>query len=453
MTTLPISVELTDFAKVFRRAGKKAFLVGGAIRDMLLDQPLQDFDVATDARPEEVLRLFKRVIPTGIKHGTVTVMWRGLAIETTTFRSETGYSDGRHPDSVVFGDSIHQDLSRRDFTINAMALDLESGELLDPYAGKDDLAACIIRTVGRALERFSEDGLRPLRAVRFASKLGFSVEPDTLAAIPQSMGKFRMVSIERVREELEKILLSSRPSVGFLLLETTGLLEEIVPELACCRGVLQKGLHAFDVLDHSLLACDAIEPVLQLRLAAVLHDIGKPSTKKLGPDGVATFHRHEGESSVMVERILTRLKFPNETIGDVVHLVGQHMFQYEESWSDSAVRRFIVRIGKEYVERLFAIRLADAYAHRGVRPDPRTLEPFRKRIEKTLAAEEALSIKAMAVSGDDLASIGVPRSPVMGAILKELFDSILDDPTLNEKGRLMDIALKLKEKHGVRPGA
>ncbi len=448
MKRLPVPKDLVEFSRVFRDAGKRAYLVGGAVRDMVLGKPSNDYDVATDARPEEIQKLFRRVIPTGIKHGTVTVLWRGFHVETTTFRSEAGYSDGRHPDEITFGTSIVDDLSRRDFTINAMALDLETGELLDPHGGIADLGARVIRTVGSPLSRFGEDGLRPLRAIRFAAKLGFDVDPDTLAAIPACVDKFRLVSVERVREELEKILVSPKPSAGILLLETTGLLSEILPELAACRGVTQKGLHAFDVLDHSLLACDVIEPELPLRLAALLHDVGKPGTKRLGDDGVATFHRHEAESSAMSESILKRLRFPNDIIGDVTHLIAQHMWNYEETWNDSAVRRFVVRVGKDYVGRLFALRLADSHAHQGVRPDPRSLEPFRKRIEAILVAEEALSIKDLAVTGNDLAGIGIPKGPAMGAILKELFETVLDDPTLNEKARLLDIAAKLAPKHG-----
>ncbi|HTX74093.1 MAG TPA: polynucleotide adenylyltransferase, partial [Rectinemataceae bacterium] len=221
--------ELIDFARALESAGKSCYLVGGAVRDQLLGRPTSDFDLATDARPEEVMRVFRRVVPTGIRHGTVTVHYKGLELEVTTFRTEAGYADGRHPDKVEFASSIEADLSRRDFTINAIAYDLLTRRLVDPHEGREDLGRRLIRAVGDPLERFGEDGLRPLRALRFAAQLGFRVEAATLAAIRPSIGRFRMVSPERVRDELSKMLLSPRPSIGLRLLEETGLLGEISP--------------------------------------------------------------------------------------------------------------------------------------------------------------------------------------------------------------------------------
>ena len=233
--------ELFEFSRPLIEAGKACFLVGGAVRDYLLGREVSDFDAASDALPDEVARLYKRVIPTGIKHGTVTVLFKGLEIEVTTFRTESGYADGRHPDKVLFASSIEEDLSRRDFTINAMAFDLADKSLLDPHGGRADLAARLVRAVGDPLERFREDGLRPLRALRFAAQLGFEIEAATLDAIGPSINRFRLVSNERVREELQKMLLAEQPSRGLRLLEMTGLLAEISPELAACRGVDQRG--------------------------------------------------------------------------------------------------------------------------------------------------------------------------------------------------------------------
>jgi len=449
MRPFPVPSALREFARVFRDAGRQAWLVGGAIRDMALGKPVNDWDVATDAPAEEVARMFPRVVPTGIRHGTVTVLYKGLTVETTTFRVDGNYGDGRRPDSVTFTSDILEDLKRRDFTMNSLAYNLETGELLDPHGGRSDLSAGLIRAIGDPVERFTEDGLRPLRAVRFASQLGYRIDMATLAAIPRTLEYFRKVSVERVRDELIKILLSPRPSYGMKLLEDTGMLPEILPELSACRGIEQKGFHRFDVLDHSILSCDGAPERLELRLAALLHDIGKPAARATGPDGLPTFHRHEAESARGAEEALRRLKFPNAVIASVTHLVLHHMFAYDESWSDAAVRRFLARTGPENLEDLLALRFADAYGTTGERPDPRGLEPLRKRVELLLEQSRALSIRDLAIGGNDLVNLGVPRGPGMGRILVELLETVLDDPELNTPERLLDIAEKIKRKYEI----
>ncbi len=450
MRSLAVPHELKEFARVFKEAGRKCYIVGGAVRDGLLGRPVSDYDAATDAPPEEVRRLFRKVIPTGIEHGTVTVLWKGRSIETTTFRRDVGYSDGRRPDRVEFGASLEEDLERRDFTINAMALDPLGGELADPHDGRRDLERGLVRAVGDPAARFEEDGLRPLRAVRFASQLGFEIEEKTLAAIPGALPRFRLVSAERVRVELEKILLSPAPSRGFLLMEGCGMLASALPELASCRGVEQKGFHRFDVLDHLLSSTDAAPRDLVLRLAALLHDAGKPETKALGSDGVATFYRHEEASARIADRVMRRLRFPNGVMAEVLHLIRQHMFFYEDSWSDAAVRRFLARVGPENVERLFALRLADGAGMLGEPVDPRSLDPLRRRVDRVLAEQEALSLKDLAVGGTELARAGIPKGPAMGKILAELLEAVLDDPEQNTAERLLAIATNLKPKYGIR---
>ncbi len=441
--------ELFDFARVLHEDGKACFLVGGAVRDYLLGRAVTDFDAATDARPEEVVRNFRHVIPTGIKHGTVTVLFKGLEIEVTTFRTESDYSDGRHPDKVEYAASIEEDLSRRDFTINAMAFNLATKVVLDPHGGKDDLAARLVRAVGDPVERFHEDGLRPLRAIRFAAQLGFSIETSTLTAIKPSMDRFRLVSTERVRDELQKILLSPIPSRAFGLLEGTGLLAEILPELSACRGVDQRGMHIHDVLDHLYASVDAAPPELVLRLAAILHDIGKPAAKEERAGGDPTFYRHEEISARMIGTMLKRLRFPNALIDEVAHLVGCHMFSYDESWTDAAVRRFIARVGMPSMDRLFALRLADGTGITGIPADPRSLEPLRGRIEASLAAREAFGLSELAVKGGDLIPLGIPPGPKMGALLKELLETVIDDPALNNRERLLEIAERLRPKYSL----
>ncbi|MCR4626937.1 MAG: HD domain-containing protein, partial [Treponema sp.] len=319
----------------FKEAGFEAYLVGGAVRDMLLGKTETDWDLTTNATPEQVMKIFKKVIPTGIAHGTVTVLFMGKQIEVTTYRTDSEYSDGRHPDKVIFTSSLEDDLSRRDFTMNAIAASLETGEIKDPFNGISDIKNKIIRTVGNPFDRFTEDGLRPIRAIRFSSQLDFEIEKKTFEAIttPEVRKKTLGISIERFRDEFVKTLKSNAPSKGFHLMEQTGILEYFIPELSFCRGVIQgdgRGFHEFDVLDHLLYACDgACNDNLIVRLAALFHDIGKPETKREQLSDSSgekiTFYNHESVSERITEKILTRLRFPNATVNEVCHLVKNHM--------------------------------------------------------------------------------------------------------------------------------
>jgi len=454
-----------ETAAILAGAGKNVYLVGGAVRDLLRGRKAKDWDLATDALPEEVIALFHRkkglgsfVVPTGIKHGTVTVHFKGLAMEVTTFRSEFGFSDRRRPDRVEFGNSIEVDLSRRDFTMNAAAYRLPSGPLVDPFDGRKDIKKHLIRSVGKPEERFSEDGLRPLRALRFASQLGFTPDSELLSAISGAIPFTVKVATERIRDEIDKILSTDSPSTALLLMEKTGLLGLLIPELAACRGVRQDrngfGFHHFDVLDHSLFACnfaardfsnyeDDKTSDTQTRLvrclAALYHDIGKPVTAQMSEDGW-TFYRHEKESARLARDILLRFRYPNAVIDRVCHLVEEHMFSYTENWTDAAVRRFVIRAGEENLSDLFALRRADIYGMAGHEPRWDTLLPLHNRIEEVLAHSRALSLKDLAISGNDLISLGIPPGKTIGIILNELLEAVLEDPDLNTKEKLMEIA-------------
>jgi tRNA nucleotidyltransferase/poly(A) polymerase len=447
---------LKEIAALFAARGREVCLVGGAVRDMFRGRAAQDWDLATDAPPEEVIAIFRearprgKVIPTGIKHGTVTAIYRGRSIEITTYRTETAYSDGRRPDSVRYAAGIEEDLSRRDFSMNAIALRLPGGEAADPFGGQADIKSGLIRCVGNAAERFSEDGLRPLRAVRFAAQLDFDLEKNTLAAIPDSLSVCAKVSPERVRDEIDKIIASPRPARAFLLMEKTGLLKLFLPELASCRGVEQKGLHHFDVLDHSLFACDyaargGYPP--ETRLAALLHDIGKPLTRAMDDDGIWTFYRHEAESERIARNILTRLRCPNALIDAVCHLVKQHMFHYTGDWTDAAVRRFIVRVGESNLENLYRLRMADSWAMAQTEPAPECILPLAERVDRVLAQSRALSLKDLAVSGRDLAENGIKPGKTMGIILQELLETVLDDPEQNTREKLLEIAGNINRRY------
>lgn len=449
-----IPEELVKIGGIFRKNGFKAYLVGGAVRDMILGKKGHDYDLATNATPRQVMGIFKKVIPTGIAHGTVTIHIFGMQIETTTFRTEADYTDGRHPDSIKFATTIEEDLSRRDFTMNAIAADLESGELTDPFDGQKDIRNKIIRTVGEPQERFAEDGLRPVRAVRFSGQLGFNIEEKTLAALsePEVLKKTASISVERFRDEFCKMLLCERPSDSLKLLEKTGILNIFIPEFAICRNCSQKdsrGFHEFDVADHILYACDGAQKGnLEVKLAAFYHDIGKPecrTTEIVDGEERVHFHGHETKSAQKALASMTALKFPNETIKNVVHLVQEHMFYYEHSWSDAAVRRFIIRVKPENIENLFALRLADIYGmHRTPlkegSPAWNILLEFRKRIESVLEKKSALGIKDLAVNGRDLMQEGIPSGKAMGMILNELFETVTESPAMNEKEKLLALA-------------
>lgn len=467
MRGVKIPCELQKMNSLFEAAGFEAYLVGGAVRDEIMGKGAHDWDVATNARPEDVIKIFRRVIPTGIKHGTVTVHFMKKAIEVTTFRTESDYSDGRHPDKVEYAGHIEEDLSRRDFTMNAMAASLADGHIVDPYGGADDIKARVIRAVGEPCERFMEDGLRPVRAVRFASQLGFRIEENTWAAILREdiLKKAAGISLERFRDEFCKILLSSVPSVGLKLLEESGLLKIFVPELLQGRACVQsdeRGFHSFDVLDHNFYACDGAvmrgaseaceqspsDSLLILRLAALFHDVAKPSCKRVD-GGKITFYNHEIAGEKMARGILVRLKFSNAQIDAVCHLIKEHMFNYESSWSDAAVRRFVQRVGAQNIDALFDLRLADIYGMKRVEVRLHDtavcgkLLELRSRVDKALQEKNAMGLKDLAVNGGDLIALGIPTGKKLGAILKELFEAVTDDPAMNSRAALLGLAKNL----------
>jgi putative nucleotidyltransferase with HDIG domain len=451
---------LKEIALLFREGGKQLYLVGGAVRDIFRGQNPKDWDLSTDASPDEIIDLFRgikpraAVIPTGIKHGTVTLHYRGGEYEITTFRSEAAYLDGRHPESVRFAKTIEEDLSRRDFTMNSIALALPDGKTVDLFGGGKDIQAGLIRCVGNPLDRFGEDGLRPLRALRFAAQLGFRVDDSTLQAIRPSLKVIAQVSQERIRDEVDKITASPRPSTAFLLMEQTGLLELLAPELAQCRGIEQRGGHRFDVLDHSLLACDYAAGQrypMEVRLAALLHDVGKPKACSQDDRGMLTFYQHEKYAVRIAEQFMIRLRYSNTQIEQVCRLIGCHMFHYDDSWSDGAVRRFIIRVGEANLEDLYRLRRADVYGMGGIEQPPEGLAELISRVDRVLAGNHALSLKDLAVSGKDLIAAGVRPGRHMGIILKELLETVVDDPDSNNRETLLRIALKLNERYQIRP--
>ncbi|MBZ4418529.1 CCA tRNA nucleotidyltransferase [Myxococcus sp. RHSTA-1-4] len=389
-----------DVIARLRELGHAVYLVGGCVRDMVRKVHPKDFDVATSALPEEVQRAFRKVIPTGIQHGTVTVVQGGTHVEVTTFRSEGDYLDGRRPSSVAFERDIVKDLSRRDFTINAMAYNPLDRDLVDPFGGQADLQAHLIRCVGSAQERFSEDGLRPMRAVRFAAVLGFSLDPATRDAIPATLGVFRKVALERVREELTKLILSPRAEGGLVLLADTGLLEVFLPEVARASPEAARLARA---------AVQAAPVEVEVRLAVLLADlVDRPLARDIG----------------------LRLKFPNKVADHVALLVEHAKLEERVGESDPALRRLLARVGLAQLSHLIAV----ARARVTVRAPERLpeVEALFARLESLAAAKPPLSAKELALTGGDImATLGVGPSPIVGEATRFLLDSVLDDPALN----------------------
>jgi tRNA nucleotidyltransferase (CCA-adding enzyme) len=419
--------------------GHAAYVVGGSVRDALLGRPAQDWDLASDARPDRLLAVFPGAVYEN-QFGTVAVREGDAIHEVTTFRTDHDYADFRRPHRVEFGDDIRLDLARRDFTVNAVAWGREptapEPEVVDPFDGVADIERRVLRAVGDPGARFGEDALRMVRAVRLAAVLGFTIEPATLAAIREQAQLAQHVSGERVSAELEKLLAAPRPSVGFRLMAETGLLEVLLPELAAQRGIAQNKIEGEDLFDHTLRTVDAApadRPVV--RLAAFLHDLGKPSTLDDGP-----FRGHEVVGAEMTQSLLERLRTPKVATERVVSLVRQHMFTYEPTWGDAGVRRFIQRVGIDAVDDLFALRQADNVGS-GVPAEAHGLDELRARVGAELAASVVLDRSRLAVRGDDLmAELGIPQGPRLGRILDELLERVIAEPKLNDRATLLLLA-------------
>jgi tRNA nucleotidyltransferase (CCA-adding enzyme) len=429
-----------------REAGHQAHLVGGGVRDLLLGRPPADFDVATSAHPDEVMRLFgqRYAIPTGLQHGTVTVLASAeRPVEVTTYRGEGEYLDGRRPSSVHFGATLEEDLARRDFTMNAIAYDPIDDLLADPFAGRADLAARLVRAVGDPVARFREDGLRPMRAVRQAAQLGFTIDPPTAAAIPAALDSFRKVSAERIRDELCKLLASSEPARGIELMRQSDLLGEVIPELLEGVGCTQNHFHRFDVYHHTLATLGSAAPGVVLRLGALLHDVGKPRAQqpREGAPGEYTFFRHEHVGAEMTEGICQRLKLSTAEREDVTALVANHMFYYTPDWSDGTIRRFVRRVGSDRLPALLALRRADI-AGRGFGEDPdKETRELEERVGKVAAADAALQVKDLAIDGRDVMRVlGIGPGRQIGVVLERLLERVLDDPSLNTREALERLA-------------
>jgi tRNA nucleotidyltransferase (CCA-adding enzyme) len=437
-----------------RERGFHAWIVGGCVRDLLRGAAVGDWDIATSARPEDVKKSFRRVIPTGIQHGTVTVHMPesdgGGIYEVTTLRGETTYSDGRRPDTVTFVDDIVADLARRDFTVNAIALDptaqREDALIIDPFDGRGDLARRVLRAVGDPAARFGEDGLRALRAARFVASLEMELDPATAAAIRPALDTYRKVSAERVRDEWIKTLKAKRPSRAFDVMREHGLLEVSAPELVPQVGCAQNKWHRYDVWGHAMACVDACVGDPILRLSAFVHDVGKPATRAFSDKTQDyTFYDHERVGAELIDPVLQRLRFSTEERLRITHLVRHHLVCYDSSWSDSAVRRWVRRIGSDRLEDLYRLNEADV---RGKdldkEPDLAPLHELQERVTAILARGEALSVRDLKIGGKELMqSLGMKPGPKMGMLLDRLMEEVLEDPANNDAERLLTRAREI----------
>ncbi len=428
----------------------QAYLVGGCVRDLLLKRKPKDWDIATEARPNEILKIFGDKAFYENRFGTVGVKTNSedptlKVIEVTTFRQEGKYSDLRRPDEIKFIDKLEEDLKRRDFTINALALDIE-GNVIDLFGGLKDLKNKIIKTVGNPEERFREDALRLIRAIRLACELDFEIEKNTFLAIKKFADLIQYIAYERIRDEFTRIIMSENAVKGIELLRESQLLREILPELEQCYGVGQNKHHKYDVYTHSLKSLEyAVKKnfSLEIRLAALFHDIAKPLTKQgEGPD--CTFYGHEILGAKITKKILERFRYPSSLIKKVTHLVRHHMFYLEiDKVTPSAVRRFVRRVGEENLEDLFKLREADRIGSGVPKAVPYRLRYLKFLIEKVKI--EPIKPQMLKINGYDIMNLGVPQGPKVGWILKALLEEVIDDPSKNDHEYLIKRAKELKD--------
>lgn len=438
MIQLPEKVKL--IIDTIMEAGYEAYAVGGCIRDFILGRTPDDWDITTSAKPDQVKALFPRTIDTGIQHGTVTVMLDKEGFEVTTYRIDGEYEDGRHPKEVTFTANLVEDLKRRDFTINAMAYNDKAG-LVDVFEGMRDIEKKVIRCVGDPMQRFTEDALRLMRAVRFSAQLGYEIEEKTLDAMRELSPNLVHISAERIQSELIKLVISPHPEKLRIAYET-GITKIILPEFDACMETEQNNPHhCYSVGEHTLRAMQEIRADKVLRLTMLFHDIGKPGTLTVDEEGIVHFHGHPALSEKMTRDILKRLKFDNDTIYLTTNLVRYHDYDVEPG--AKYVRRAIMKAGEDVFPLLFDVKMADIMAQSAYlrKEKVERLEAVRQVYEEVVAQEQCVSLKTLAVTGKDLMrEMGMQPGPEIGLILKKLLDLVIEDPSLNEREILIKAA-------------
>lgn len=442
MIQLPEKV--TYIINTIMEAGYEAYAVGGCIRDSILGRIPDDWDITTSASPYRVKELFQHTIDTGLKHGTVTVMVDREGFEVTTYRIDGAYEDGRHPKEVMFTASLAEDLKRRDFTINAMAYNDDDG-LVDEFGGMADLKDQVIRCVGSPRERFMEDALRIMRAVRFSAQLGYEIELETKAALRELAPKLACISAERIQTELVKLVTSPHPE-NLRIAYATGITRVILPEFDVCMETEQNNPHhCYNVGEHILKSMEKVKPDKILRLAMLFHDIGKPETIMMDDKGICHFHGHQRVSEEMTLKILKRLKFDNYTIYMVAKLVRYH--DYEVEAKEKNVRRAVMKIGEDIFPLLLQVKEADLEAQSAYLREEKKekLKAVINVYEQVTAKGQCVSLKTLAVTGKDLIKeADMQPGPEIGEILHRLLDIVIEEPGQNERENLLKLARQIK---------
>ena len=452
ITASQIPSEIRVIPETLEKAGFEAYLVGGCVRDLLLGHKPKDWDVTTNAKPADIQACFENTFYEN-EYGTVGVVNEEASdetlkvVEVTPYRTEGAYSDARRPDSVSFGESLEEDLKRRDFTINAFAYSASKGELIDLYDGEKDLKERVIRTVGKPADRFSEDALRMLRAVRLSAELGFTIEPETEKAIAESVDLLAKISKERVRDEFCRILLADKPMEAIGLMHKVGLLRYVLPDLERGRGVKQNQAHKYDVWEHNLRTLQHAADkqwTLELRLAALLHDISKPETRRYSDEKKDwTFHGHDVVGGRLSKKILADLKFPKKTAEKISSLVRWHMFFSDpDQITLSAVRRTIKNIGQENIDDLLNLRICDRIGTGRPKEQPFRFRKYKSMVEEAL--RDPISVTMLALDGAKLMELLQEKpGPRIGWILHALLEEVLEDPGKNTVETLSESAQQL----------
>lgn len=443
--------EVLDIIQKLEERRFEAYIVGGSLRDILLEKNPGDWDITTNAKPEEIQAIFPDSFYENT-FGTVGVKTESedeklKVVEITPYRLESKYSDNRHPDQVVFSQNIEDDLTRRDFTINAMAYNPETREILDMYGGQEDLQKKSIRAVGVADHRFQEDALRMMRAVRFSAQLNFAIESETFESLIQNKDLLKNISMERIRDEFVKIIMSPNPVVGITILQKTGLLHHFIPELEEGIGCKQNGSHIYDVYEHLLRALSHAvheDYPFELRIGALFHDIGKPRTREWSKEKQDyTFYGHEVVGAKMTVEIMKRLKFSKETGQKVVSLVRHHMFFADpDQISLSAVRRLLAKVGEPLLWDLIKLRMSDRIGMGRPSAEPYRLRKFESMIEEV--TRDPINVGMLKIDGKKLMEMGENPGPRIGNILHILLEEVLDKPERNSEEYLEGRALSLQ---------
>ena len=421
--------------------GHESYIVGGCVRDSIMQRHPKDWDITTKANPEQVIKLFNKVVLTGLKHGTVTVMINNEGYEVTTYRTDGEYEDNRHPKEVKFVSSLKEDLARRDFQINAMAYNEKDG-LVDYFGGMEDLKDKIINTVGEPKKRFNEDALRMLRAIRFSAQLNFKIDENVLVTIKELKDNIKNISKERIREEFNKTILGNPKKIE--ILKECGILDYIIPGINELYGFNQNNpYHIYDLYEHTLVATEEIEPILHLRLTMLLHDLGKTKTKTIDERGISHYYAHPKESVKMAEHLLKELKYDNDTINKVLTLIQYHDCTLESKLS---VKKMLNKIGEELLRDLIKVKRADILSQNPLYAKERLLNliSVQSKLDLILSQNECFNLKDLKINGGDLINLGFNKGKEIGETLKIILELVIENPELNEREELINRAKMIK---------